>query len=217
MIRFLTRAFATVGALLMLTLSASATEPAASGTAAGKGAGQLSVATFGGGCFWCTQADFDKVPGVVKTVAGFMGGHTKNPTYDEVSWGNTGHVEVVEVTYDPAAVSYDKLVDYYFRHVDVLDNGGQFADRGASYRPVIFTYTDEQKRIAESAKTALDASKQFDRPVAVAIEKASDFTAADEHHQKYAEKNPVRYKFYRSGSGRDSRLKQLWGEKVAAH
>jgi methionine-S-sulfoxide reductase len=137
--------------------------------------------------------------------------------YDEVAWGHTGHVEVVQVKYDPKVVGYDKLVDYFFRHVDVLDAGGQFSDRGDSYRPVIFTYTPEQQRVAEASKAALDASKRFPKPVAVKIEPAKDFTPADDTHQKFYTKNTFRYKFYRLGSGRDARLQQLWGSETAAH
>lgn len=207
MIRFLARTALVLTAVATLIATAVAAEPA-------KPHGQLALATFGGGCFWCTQADFDKVKGVVKTEAGFMGGRTKNPSYDEVAWGHTGHVEVVQVTYDPAVVSYDKLVDYYWRHVDVLDGRGQFSDRGETYRPVIFAHTSEQQQIAEAAKATLEASKRFSKPIAVNIEPAGPFYAAEAAHQKFYESNPFRYKFYRVGSGRDARLKQLWGDEV---
>ncbi len=172
------------------------------------------IATFAGGCYWCTEADFDKVEGVVETISGFMGGHTKNPTYRQVAYGETGHAEVVQVKFDPARVSYKKLVDYYWRTVDVLDGGGQFCDRGSSYRPAIFTHSPEQKRIAEASKAALEASKRFNRPIAVKIEAASEFTPGPDDHQNYYKKNSVRYGFYRKGCGRDARLKRLWGAKA---
>ncbi len=211
MIKPLLRALACLSALCLVAFSAHAAEPAATSP---KSQGQLEVATFGGGCFWCSQADFDKVPGVVSTEVGFMGGRTKNPTYDEVAWGNTGHVEVVQVKFDPKIVGYDKLVDFYWRHVDVLDGRGQFSDRGAPYRPVIFAHSADQQRIAEASKSALDASKRFAKPIAVKIEPASDFTPADGTHQKFYTTNTFRYKFYRLGSGRDARLRQLWGDEA---
>jgi peptide-methionine (S)-S-oxide reductase len=213
MIKTILRALAGLGALCIVAVAPLAAEPAAQGQGAASQT-QLEVATFGGGCFWCTQADFDKVPGVVATEVGFMGGRTRNPTYDEVAWGHTGHVEVVQVRFDPRIVGYGKLVDYYWRHVDVLDGRGQFSDRGAPYRPVIFTHSAEQQRIAEASKAALDGSKRFAKPVAVKIEPASDFTPAEGVHQKFYTKNTFRYKFYRLGSGRDARLRQLWGDEA---
>ena len=213
MIKTILRALAGLGALCIVAVAPLAAEPAAQGQGAASQT-QLEVATFGGGCFWCTQADFDKVPGVVATEVGFMGGRTRNPTYDEVAWGHTGHVEVVQVRFDPRIVGYGKLVDYYWRHVDVLDGRGQFSDRGAPYRPVIFTHSAEQQRIAEASKAALDGSKRFAMPVAGRIERASDFTPAEGVHQKFYTKNTFRYKFYRLGSGRDARLRQLWGDEA---
>ncbi|MFN3624095.1 MAG: peptide-methionine (S)-S-oxide reductase MsrA [Hyphomicrobium sp.] len=179
----------------------------------------LEVATFAGGCFWSAEYDFDKVPGVKQTISGFMGGHTKSPTYAEVSRGGTGHAESVQVTYDPKVVSYDKLVDYYWRHVDLLDGGGQFCDRGDEYRPVIFAHTPEQKRIAEESKTALDASHRFSSPIAVKIEDAGPFTAAEDYHQNFHVNNEAYYKRYRIGCRRDARLKEIWGAEAdtAAH
>ena len=171
----------------------------------------LAIATFAAGCFWCTESDFDKVEGVVSTVSGFMGGQSKNPTYAEVGRGGTGHTEVVQVTYDPKIVAYDRLVDHYWHNVDLIDGGGQFCDRGDQYRPVIFAHTDEQKKLAEASKTALEESGRFDKPIAVTVEQASDFTAAEEYHQNYYKKNPLRYRYYRWGCGRDARLNGLWG------
>lgn len=177
----------------------------------------LETATFGSGCFWCAESNFDKLPGVVSTISGFMGGKTKNPTYHEVSTGRTGHVEVVQVKFDPKKISYKKVLDYYWMTTDVVDGGGQFCDRGNQYRPVVFVYSPEQRKIAEEGKAALDASGRFDKPVAVEIRDASDFTPAEDYHQNYYKKNPVRYQTYRWGCGRDQRIKQLWGSNAAAH
>lgn len=177
----------------------------------------LSVATFGSGCFWCTESDFDKVPGVVKTVSGYMGGKTENPTYKSVSSGRTGHIEILQVTFDPKQVSYKKLLDYYWLTTDILDGGGQFCDRGNQYRPAIFAHTPEQRALAEKEKAKLDASGMFDKPVAVEILDASKFTAAEDYHQNYYQKNPIRYKTYRWGCGRDRRIMELWGDKTPTH
>lgn len=173
-----------------------------------------SVATFGAGCFWCVQKDFDDVPGVLRTTTGYMGGMTLNPTYDDVSGGRTGHAEVVQVVYDPAKVSYEQLLTHYWRHTDVLDGRGQFCDRGSAYRPVIFTHDEEQHRLAREGKEALDKSGRFLRPIAVQVVRASTFTPAEPEHQKYYERNPRRYALYRWGCGRDTRLQQLWGRRA---
>lgn len=172
----------------------------------------LEVATFGSGCFWCAESNFDTLPGVVTTISGYMGGTTKNPTYREVSTGRTGHVEVLQVTYDPKKTSYEQLLDHYWRTTDILDGGGQFCDRGNQYRPVIFAHSAEQRRLAEKGKANLNASGRFDKPVAVEILDASAFTAAENYHQEYYQKNPLRYKTYRWGCGRDRRIRELWGE-----
>lgn len=174
----------------------------------------MEVATFGSGCFWCTESDFDKVPGVVATISGYMGGKTKNPTYKTVSSGKTGHAEVLQITYDPDKVTYKQLLDHYWRTTDIVDGGGQFCDRGSQYRPVIFTHTPEQKRLAEQGKAALENSKRFDKPVAVEIADAATFTPAEDYHQNYYKKNSYRYSYYRFACGRDRRIKQLWGEAV---
>lgn len=177
----------------------------------------LQVATFAGGCFWSMEYDFDKLPGVKQTISGFMGGHTEHPTYAQVSMGNTGHAESVQIAYDPKVVSYGELVDYYWHHVDLLDGGGQFCDRGDEYRPVIFVHTPEQKRIAEQSKSTLDASHRFSTPIAVSIVDAGPFTAAEDYHQDFHAKNETYYKRYRIGCRRDARLKEIWGwEAVAA-
>lgn len=171
-----------------------------------------AVATFAAGCYWCTESDFDKVTGVLDTTSGFMGGKTENPTYDEVSSGTTGHTEVVRVVYDPAIVTYQQLLDHYWVNVDAVDGTGQFCDRGSQYRPAIFVYNDEQKALAEASKKKLETSGQFKEPIAVQIGAHSAFTPAPD--QNFYKTNAIRYKFYRSGCGRDARLKQLWGDKA---
>jgi len=186
------------------------TQPAAT-------SGKLEIATFGSGCFWCAESDFDKVKGVVKTISGYMGGKTRSPTYHQVSSGRTGHAEVLQVTFDPKKVSYAKLLDYYWRHTDILDGGGQFCDRGSQYRPVIFVHSPEQKRLALEGKAALDKSGRFKKPLAVEITDASEFTPAETYHQNYYKKNPIRYHVYRYGCGRDQRIKALWGSRQASH
>ncbi len=192
----------------------SATHGRQDGMSAAKGEDYkaLPQAVFAGGCFWCTQADFEKVDGVVKVVAGYTGGRKENPTYEEVSSGRTGHVEAVEVFYDPKRVSYKELLDFFWRHVDPTDSGGQFVDRGSQYKSVIFYNDQEQKRLAEESKRELERSGRFDRPVVTEIVKASTFYPAEEYHQDYYEKNPRRYKFYRFHSGRDQFLEKIWGD-----
>lgn len=175
----------------------------------------LETATFSSGCFWCTESDFDKVKGVTETTSGFMGGTTKNPTYEQVSRGNTGHAETLQLQFDPKVVSYKQLLDYYWHHVDLLDGGGQFCDRGSQYRPVIFVHTPEQRKLAEESKAALDKSGRFDTPIAVEIVDASTFTPAEDYHQNYHETHPLKYQYYRYACGRDARLKQLWGDETA--
>ncbi|MBU2582553.1 MAG: peptide-methionine (S)-S-oxide reductase MsrA [Alphaproteobacteria bacterium] len=182
--------------------------------AAAQPAEGLELATFGSGCFWCTESDFDKVAGVVSTISGYMGGKTQNPTYKSVSSGTTGHAEVLQVAFDPNQVTYKQLLDHYWRTTDIIDGGGQFCDRGSQYRPVIFAHTPEQKRLAETGLKAIDDSKRFDKPVAVEIADAAPFTPAEDYHQDYYKKNPNRYAYYRFGCGRDRRIKQLWGEVV---
>jgi peptide-methionine (S)-S-oxide reductase len=183
--------------------------PAAAGTDG------LAVATFAAGCFWCVESDFDKVEGVVETISGFTGGRTAHPTYDEVGQGGTGHTESVQLKYDPKKVSYEKLLDHYWHHVDLVDGAGQFCDRGSQYRPAIFTHSDEQKRLAEESKAALTKSARFKQPIAVEITPASAFTAAEDYHQDYYEKNPLRYRYYRFGCGRDKRIAELWGDEAS--
>jgi len=171
-------------------------------------------ATFAGGCFWCMEEAFDKVPGVVATVSGYTGGRTKNPSYEQVSGGDTGHAEAVEVEYDPARVSYEKLVDVFWRNIDPTQKDGQFCDHGSQYRSAIFYHNDEQRRIAEASRAALAKNKPFKGVIVTQIAKADAFYPAEGYHQDYHLKNPVRYKFYKSGCGREAQLQQLWGSRT---
>jgi peptide-methionine (S)-S-oxide reductase len=171
-------------------------------------------AIFAGGCFWCTESDFEKVPGVISAVSGYTGGQVDRPSYEDVSAGVTGHREAVEVTFDPAKVSYARLVDYFWRTIDPLDNSGQFCDHGSQYRSAIFYLNASQKQIAEASKASVAAKlgKAY-----TDVLPASRFYPAEQYHQDYAKKNPVRYHFYRFNCGRDERLRQVWGEGAAAH
>ena len=172
---------------------------------------RFAKATLAGGCFWCMEPPFDKLDGVISTTVGYTGGHKENPTYEEVSSGTTGHAEAIQIVYDPRKISYDEVLDVFWRNIDPADEGGQFCDRGRQYRTAIYYHDDEQKRLAEQSKQALVESKQFEE-IATEITAASAFYPAEEYHQDYYEKNPIRYKFYRYGCGRDRRLKELWGE-----
>jgi peptide methionine sulfoxide reductase msrA/msrB len=168
------------------------------------------TAVFAGGCFWCTESDFEKVPGVLEAVSGYTGGHVADPAYKQVSKGTTGHVESVEVIYDPARVDYAALLDVFWRHVDPTDPGGQFVDRGSQYRSVIWVADETQRKLAEASKADLAASGQFDKPIATEILPLGPFYTAEKYHQDYYKKNPLRYKWYRSGSGRDDFLESAW-------
>ena len=178
-------------------------------------AASLQKATFAGGCFWCMEPPFEKLDGVKKVVAGYTGGTTVNPTYEEVSGGQTGHLESIEVTYDPAKVSYEKLLDVFWRQINPTDAGGSFVDRGSSYKSAIFYHTDEQKKLAEASKNKLQKSGRFDKPIATEIRAAGPFYRAEDYHQDYWKKNPVRYKFYRYNSGRDQYIEKVWGKDKA--
>ena len=176
---------------------------------------KIQTATFAGGCFWCVESDFEKVDGVLQVISGYTGGHTENPTYQQVSAGGTGHVEAVQVFYDPEKVTYKQLLDVFWRHVDPTDPGGQFVDRGSQYRTVIFYHNDRQKRLAEESKRELAASGRFDKPIVTEIVKFTKFYNAEDYHQDYYKKNPIRYRYYRYASGRDQFLKRVWGEAAA--
>ena len=184
---------------------------AAQTTATGPAAAGLAKATFAGGCFWCVEADFDKVPGVKSTTSGYIGGKVANPSYEQVSAKSTGHAEAVEVVYDPKVVSYEQLVEYFWHTIDPTTKDRQFCDAGSPYRTGIFVQDAKQLAAAQASKAALDKSKPFKEPVVTEISMAGPFYAAEDYHQDYYKKNPVRYKYYRNGCGRDERLKQLWG------
>uniref|UniRef100_UPI003564FB91 peptide-methionine (S)-S-oxide reductase MsrA n=1 Tax=Desulfosarcina sp. TaxID=2027861 RepID=UPI003564FB91 len=164
------------------------------------------TAVFAGGCFWCTESDFEKIDGVIEAVSGYTGGRMENPTYKQVSAGGTGHIEAIKVVYDPAKISYSQLLDILWRHIDPTDAGGQFVDRGDQYRSAIFYATDEERKIAEASKKALSASGRFDRPIVTDILPLGSFYEAEDYHQDYYKKNSIRYNWYRSGSGRDQFL-----------
>ena len=180
-----------------------------------KQAQELETATFAGGCFWCVESDFEKIEGVIEVISGYTGGHKENPSYEEVSSGGTGHLEAVQVRYDPTKITYKELLDVFWRHVDPTDAGGQFVDRGPQYRTAIFYHNDEQKRLAEESRDQLNASGRFDKPVATEIVVLQTFYPAEDYHQDYYKRNPIRYKLYRYNSGRDRFLKKAWGESVA--
>jgi peptide-methionine (S)-S-oxide reductase len=172
---------------------------------------KLAKATFAGGCFWCMEPPFEALEGVVSVTSGYTGGTKESPSYEEVSSGTTGHAESVQILYDPSKVSYTKLLEVFWHNVDPTDRGGQFCDRGSQYRPLIFVHDEEQRRLAEASKAALEKTKPFREPVVVEIVPATAFWPAEEYHQQYHTKNPIRYAYYRRGCGRDRRLKELWG------
>jgi peptide methionine sulfoxide reductase msrA/msrB len=173
---------------------------------------QEQTALFAGGCFWCMESPFEKVDGVSAVISGYTGGTKENPTYQEVSAGATGHLESVEVHFDPARVGYERLLEIFWRQIDPTDAGGQFVDRGNQYRSAIFYRTDEQRRLAEESKAKLAASHRFAKPLVTEILPAGKFWPAEEYHQDYYKKNPIRYKYYRWGSGRDEFLDKVWGK-----
>jgi peptide-methionine (S)-S-oxide reductase len=175
----------------------------------------LEAAIFAGGCFWCMEPPFDALPGVVSTTSGYTGGRTRNPQYMDVSAGGTGHAEAVRIVFDPARVSYAKLLEVFWHNIDPTVRDRQFCDSGTQYRTGIFTLSPEQKRLAEESRAQLEKTKPFKAPIVTEIVPAAEFWAAEEYHQDYYKKNPVRYKFYRSGCGRDARLEELWGKPAA--
>ncbi len=169
-------------------------------------------AYFAGGCFWCMEEAFEKVDGVIAVVSGYMGGTVANPTYEEVSAGRTGHAESVEVTYDPTKVTYQKLLDAFWRSVDPVTPNAQFCDHGTQYRAAVFYSTEEEKRLSEESKRSIEESKRFPQPIVTQLAQASTFYLAEEYHQDYYKKNPLRYKYYKYGCGRAARLEALWGK-----
>ncbi|MEO5896930.1 MAG: peptide-methionine (S)-S-oxide reductase MsrA [Vicinamibacterales bacterium] len=171
---------------------------------------QVATATFAAGCFWCMEAPFDELDGVISTTSGYTAGRTKAPTYEQVSSGQTGHTESLQITYDPSKVTYARLLEIYWRNVDAVDGGGQFCDRGTQYRPGIYYHSDDQKRLADASKERIAA--KLGQPVPVEIVAAGEFYKAEEYHQDYYKKNPVKYKFYKWNCGREQRLEKLWGK-----
>ena len=211
------RTWTAAGALLALAVAAGVANSQNPGTSSAAPAAQTAPtagtakATFAGGCFWCVEADFDKVPGVISTTSGYIGGTVANPTYEQVSAKTTGHAEAVEIVFDPAKVSYAQLLEKYWRTIDPTTKDRQFCDAGTPYRTAIFTHGAEQAAAAQASKAALEKTKPFKAPIVTTIESAGPFYAAEGYHQDYYKKNPVRYNYYRSSCGRDARLKELWG------
>jgi peptide-methionine (S)-S-oxide reductase len=176
----------------------------------------LEKATFAGGCFWCMEHPFDEIPGVVSVTSGYTGGHKKNPTYEEVSAGGSGHAESVQIVYDPSKVTYERLLNVFWHNIDPTAKDRQFCDSGYQYRSAIFYHNDKQHRLALQSKVLLEKNKTFKEPVVTEVVQATEFYPAEDYHQHYYKKNPIRYKYYRSGCGRDQKLKELWGN-AAGH
>lgn len=174
--------------------------------------GSTEKATFAGGCFWCMEPPFEKLPGVVEVISGYTGGTLENPTYKEVSAGGTGHLESVEITYDPSVVTYEKLLDTFWRQINPTDSGGQFVDRGYQYTTAIFYHNEAQRLAAEESRREMDASGRFDSPIVTPVLEAGKFYRAEEYHQDYYKKNPEHYERYRRGSGRSGFLAKTWGD-----
>lgn len=194
--------------------AATSAPPAAPAAAPAAGAAKTAKATFAGGCFWCMEPPFDKLDGVLSTTSGYTGGSKKDPTYEEVSDGRTGHAESVEIVYDPSRITYEKLLDVFWHNVDPTTPNAQFCDHGNQYRTAIFYHDADQKRLAEKSKQDLEASGKLKQPIVTQIVAASTFYPAEDYHQDYYEKNPYRYKYYRYRCGRDQRLEELWGPSV---
>lgn len=200
-----------LGLLALAAVGASAAAADSGMKTTEQGTAPLAKAIFAGGCFWCMEPPFEKLPGVVSVTSGYTGGTKKNPTYREVSAGGTGHAEAVEIVYDPAQISYEQLLEVFWMNIDPTDGGGQFVDRGSQYRSAVFYLDEEQKRLAEASKEHLAKSGRFDEPIVTGIVPASTFYPAEEYHQDYYRKNPIRYHYYRWGSGRDQFLDKVWG------
>ena len=205
---FCVQALTLMALLLLLPACGRAQTP---GTAELKATASQAAATFAGGCFWCTEADFEKLPGVIAAQSGYTAGRVVSPTYEQVSSGGTGHTEAVRVIYDPKQVSYGQLVDYFWRSIDPTDAGGQFCDRGSQYRSAIFAHDDAQRRIVEESRRRLQEAAVLKKPVVTEISMLSAFYPAEAYHQDYYKKNPLRYNYYRTGCGRDRTLEKVWG------
>ena len=203
-------------AVLVLTVFAACGQSRAQNSSVvsnGRAESVVGVATFAGGCFWCTEADFDKIPGVISTTSGYIGGTVINPTYEQVSAGKTGHVEAVQVRFDPAKTNFAKLLAAYWSTIDPLTPNRQFCDSGMQYRSVIFYHNADQRQQAEASKAGLVSSGRFTQPIVTELLPATVFYPAEEYHQDFHIKNPVRYKYYRYSCGRDARLKEVWSKK----
>ena len=200
--------------LLLASLALSAPLAAAAPASASKPApsAQLKKATFAGGCFWCMEPPYEKLPGVVSVTSGYTGGKKANPTYEEVSAGGTGHAEAVQILYDPRKISYQQLLEVFWRNIDPTVKDRQFCDVGNQYRSGIFYHDEEQRRLALESKKRIEQTKRFREPVVTEVVAATQFFPAEEYHQDYYKKNPIKYKFYRTNCGRDRRLKELWGK-----
>ncbi len=205
LLRTLVACCSALAALLASTPQSAAQQPA-------RQAPEAALATFAGGCFWCMEPPYDKLEGVLATVSGYTGGHQKNPGYEQVSAGRTGHAEAVQVRYDPRRLSYEKLLETFWRNIDPTVKDAQFCDHGSQYRSAIFYHNEEQKRLAEASRARLEKTKPFKQPIVTEIVPAGEFWPAEEYHQDYYLKNPIRYKIYRTGCGRDARLRELWGK-----
>lgn len=203
---------ARIAAIVLMAAFAAGTPVATRAQAKPAAAAPTAKATFAGGCFWCMEEAMEKVPGVIAAVSGYTGGKTPNPTYEQVSSGRTGHAEAVEVTFDPAKVSYARLVDVFWHNIDPTQKDGQFCDHGTQYRSAIFYHDDEQRRIAEASRKALEKNKPFRGDVVTEITRAGPFYPAEAYHQDYYKTNSLSYHFYKSGCGRVARLQQLWGK-----
>jgi peptide-methionine (S)-S-oxide reductase len=207
-----------LAAMLLLAASGwSVAQTPAAPPAAPAAAGATAKAVFAGGCFWCVESDFDKVGGVLSTTSGYTGGNVPNPTYEQVSGKHTGHAEAVEIVFDPKKVSYEQLVEHFWRTIDPTTKDRQFCDGGNPYRTAIFAQDAAQLKIAQASKAALEKSKPFKEPIVTEVVMGGPFYPAEEYHQDYYKKNPVRYNYYRLSCGRDARLKELWGSQAASH
>jgi peptide-methionine (S)-S-oxide reductase len=198
--------------ILTLALLITAAAPVSAADEPAPAEGSPAVATFAGGCFWCMEKPFDRLDGVISTTAGYTGGTERNPSYEQVSAGSTGHAEAVQISYDPARISYQELLLVFWRNIDPTTADRQFCDRGSQYRSAIFYYDESQREAARRSLEELERSKPFSEPIVTEIVPADRFYEAEEYHQDYYKKNPIRYKYYRHGCGRDKRLKELWGD-----
>ena len=201
--------------LLVATLAVATALSAMSASAAAATSGH-AIATFAGGCFWCMEPPYDELDGVISTTSGYTGGHKPNPTYEEVSAGTTGHTEAVQVVYDPKRISYERLLEVFWRNIDPVTPNAQFCDHGTQYRSGIFYHDAAQQRLADESKRVLEASGRFTAPIVTEIVAVGTFYPAEEYHQDYYKKNPIRYKLYRTSCGRDRRLAELWGDPTAS-